>query len=139
MTELYDSIGQGYSQHRRPDVRIRHALLRALDGFDSIVNVGAGTGSYEPRDRFVVAVEPSPVMVRQRPPHAAPAVQASATALPFRDAAFDASTVSLFVALPLASCLFTAGLSVHGMILWISAPARWFTMYFPSPRTWKYA
>lgn len=97
MTELYDSIGQGYSHRRRPDVRIQRAILKALDGLSSIVNVGAGTGSYEPRDRFVVAVEPSPVMLRQRPPHAAPAVQASATALPFRDAAFDASTAILTV------------------------------------------
>lgn len=97
MTELYDSIGQGYSRHRRPDLRIQRVILRALDGLDSIVNVGAGTGSYEPRDRFVVAVEPSPVMIRQRSPDAAPAVQASATALPFRDAAFDASTALLTV------------------------------------------
>ena len=97
MRDLYDSLGQGYTQHRRPDPRIRHAILRALDGSDSVVNVGAGTGSYEPRDRFVVAVEPAPVMIRQRPPEAAPVVQASAAALPFRDATFDAATAILTV------------------------------------------
>src|SRR5262249_37390455 len=57
----------------------------------------AGAGSYEPTDRRVVAVEPSPVMLRQRPPDRAPAVQASATALPFRDGAFDAALAVLTV------------------------------------------
>jgi SAM-dependent methyltransferase len=62
-----------------------------------VVNVGAGTGSYEPADRPVVAVEPSSAMLRQRRPGAAPAVQASATDLPFRDAAFGAALAVLTV------------------------------------------
>jgi SAM-dependent methyltransferase len=97
MTELYDAIGTGYALHRRPDLRVARSILAALDGCASVVNVGAGSGSYEPRDRFVVAVEPSAVMIRQRPRDAAPVVQAAATALPFRDGAFDASTAILTV------------------------------------------
>lgn len=97
MTELYDKIGQSYGRFRRPDSRIQLAILRALEGVDHVVNVGAGTGSYEPRDRSVVAVEPSILMIRQRPTWAAPAIQASATALPFRDACVDASLAILTI------------------------------------------
>jgi len=93
---LYDTIGRGYSRHRRADPRIRNAILRAL-GAGSVVNVGAGTGSYEPSKRRVVAVEPSMDMIRQRRAHAAPVVQASATHLPFRDASFDASLAVLTI------------------------------------------
>jgi SAM-dependent methyltransferase len=95
MAELYDSIGREYRKFRRPDPRIQFAILRALQGLGPVVNVGAGTGSYEPGDRFVVAVEPSMVMIRQRSGRAAPAVQAGATDLPFRDASFDASLAIL--------------------------------------------
>ncbi len=66
MTELYDTIGVGYSGYRRPDPRIAAAITSALDGAETVVNVGAGTGSYEPQDRRVVAVEPSGQMIRQR-------------------------------------------------------------------------
>jgi len=97
MTELYDSIGKDYRRFRRPDPRIGLALLRALDGLGRVVNVGAGTGSYEPRDRFVVAVEPSMVMIRQRSENAAPSVQASASNLPFQDGCFDASLAILTI------------------------------------------
>lgn len=97
MTELYDAIGTGYARHRRPDLRVQRSILAALDGCASVVNVGAGSGSYEPRDRFVVAVEPSAVMIRQRPRDSAPVVQAASTALPFRAGAFDASTAILTV------------------------------------------
>ncbi len=97
MRELYDSIGRHYRRFRRPDARIEQALLRTLEGVDRVVNVGAGTGSYEPRGRFVVAVEPSMVMIRQRPPSSAPAVQASAASLPFEDARFDASLAILTI------------------------------------------
>jgi SAM-dependent methyltransferase len=97
MTELYDSIGNEYRRFRRPDPRVGLVLLRALNGLGRVVNVGAGTGSYEPRDRFVVAVEPSMVMIRQRTPDAAPSVQASASDLPFQDESFDASLAILTI------------------------------------------
>jgi len=93
--ELYDSIGHGYATRRMPDSRIAAPIISALGASESVVNVGAGAGSYEPRDRRVVAVEPSMVMIRQRPSEVAPAVSASATALPFRDASFDASLAIL--------------------------------------------
>src|SRR5262245_42199305 len=97
MAELYDTIGQRYGTYRRPDPRIAAAIAAALGPVGRVVNVGAGTGSYEPRDRAVVAVEPAHAMIRQRPPDSAPAVQASATALPFRDAAFDTALAVLTV------------------------------------------
>lgn len=86
----YDVIGDDYALSRRSDPRIAAALIAALGGARSVLNVGAGTGSYEPTDRAVIAVEPSAVMLAQRPPDAAPAVQARAEALPFADDAFDA-------------------------------------------------
>lgn len=95
--ELYDSIGHGYPKRRQPDPRIAVQILRALGNAASVVNVGAGTGSYEPCDRQVVAVEPSKVMIRQRASNAAPVVQASATHLPFRDASVDASLAVLTI------------------------------------------
>jgi SAM-dependent methyltransferase len=94
---LYDTIGQGYRHYRRQDPRIRDAVIRRLGDARTVVNVGAGTGSYEPSDRLVIAVEPSIVMIRQRANDAAPAVRATATALPFRDAAFDASMAVLTI------------------------------------------
>lgn len=93
----YDVIGRGYAAHRRPDPRIAALVHEALGGAGTVVNVGAGAGSYEPADRVVVAVEPSTVMLRQRPPSAAPAVQAMAEALPFPGDAFDAALVVLSV------------------------------------------
>jgi SAM-dependent methyltransferase len=95
--ELYDTIGRGYDAHRRPDPRLAAAITAALGASASVVNVGAGAGSYEPVDRPVVAVEPSPAMLRQRRPGAAPAVRASATELPFRDAGFAAALAVLTV------------------------------------------
>jgi SAM-dependent methyltransferase len=94
---LYDAIGLGYQRFRQPDVRIERMLHEALGDAAHIVNVGAGTGSYEPRDRKVIAVEPSLQMVRQRPPGSAPAIRAVASALPFADAAFDAAMALLTV------------------------------------------
>ena len=67
MTTAYDRIGMTYSATRRPDPRIAARILDALGDAVSVLNVGAGAGSYEPRDRNVVAVEPSEVMIRQRP------------------------------------------------------------------------
>ena len=90
MAEVYDVIGGGYSTRRHPDPRIAAALRDALDGCRTAVNVGAGTGSYEPDDLEVVAVEPSLTMIRQRRQGAAAVVQGRAEMLPFRDASFDA-------------------------------------------------
>ncbi len=93
----YDTIGRTYAQTRRTDPRIARAIWKALGDARSVVNVGAGTGSYEPVDRRVVAVEPSRTMIRQRNVTAAPVVQAWAEALPFADGAFDASLAVLTV------------------------------------------
>jgi hypothetical protein len=92
---LYDTIGTGYATTRRPDPHIAARIHAALRDAWHIVNVGAGAGSYEPADRPVVAVEPSAVMLTQRPTGAAPAVQAVAEALPFADATFDAAMALL--------------------------------------------
>lgn len=97
MTQTYDHIGVGYGNYRRPDPRIAAAILRALGRVDSVVNVGAGTGSYEPSDGAVVAVEPSIAMIRQRRRGSTAVVQASVTHLPFRDAAFAAALAVLTV------------------------------------------
>ena len=97
MGQLYDRIGKTYADYRRPDPRIAAAIRKALGGAQSIVNIGAGTGSYEPTDCNVVAVEPSPVMIAQRALGAAPVVRASAMNLPFGDDAFDAGLAILTV------------------------------------------
>jgi len=92
---IYDEIGRGYSVTRRDDLRIAAAIRRALGDARRVVNVGAGTGSYEPPGLAVVAVEPSLEMIRQRRPGAAPALRAVAEALPFRGGAFDAALAVL--------------------------------------------
>lgn len=94
---LYDQIGIRYATRRKPDPRIEARIDAALGGCSGVLNVGAGTGSYEPANRFVVAVEPSIEMIRQRAPNAAPVVQASADQLPFRDRSFDAALAVLTV------------------------------------------
>lgn len=94
-TPVYDRIGRTYAGERRTDPRIAAPILAALGSAASVVNVGAGTGSYEPRDRRVIAVEPSVQMVRQRPPDAAPVVRGVAEALPFPDRSFDAALAVL--------------------------------------------
>jgi SAM-dependent methyltransferase len=93
--DLYDRIGHGYTFTRHPDARIAHAIWRALGDARSVVNIGAGAGAYEPRDRTVLAVDPSAVMLAQRPPHAAPALIGTAEALPLADDSFDAAMVVL--------------------------------------------
>ena len=88
----YDKIGIGYSDIRRPDPRIAARIEVALGDARTVLNVGAGTGSYEPADREVTAVEPSAEMIAQRPAGSAPVVQASAEKLPFeREKPFDAA------------------------------------------------
>jgi len=95
--ELYDRIGRSYQQFRRADPRIAELVLQALGSAGSVVNVGAGVGSYEPVDRHVVAVEPSLTMIQQRPPSSAPVVRASACALPFADSTFAAALAILTI------------------------------------------
>src|SRR5688500_10917598 len=94
---VYDRIGVGYQRFRRADPRIAVAVERALGDATRVVNVGAGTGSYEPRGRAVTAVEPSDEMVRQRPRGSARCVRADAARLPFPDATFDAAMAMLTV------------------------------------------
>lgn len=89
MSQLYDRLGPGYEHSRAPDPRIARLVEAAIGDARSIINVGAGTGSYEPHDRCVVAVEPSAAMRARRPGSAAPCVVASAEALPFDDASVD--------------------------------------------------
>ena len=93
--QLYQSIGNSYSGARRPDPRIQRLIVTALGDAQSVVNVGAGTGNYEPVDRRVVAVEPSLAMIAQRRPGAAPAIRAVAEALPFEDQTFQAAMAIL--------------------------------------------
>jgi SAM-dependent methyltransferase len=88
---VYDRIGVTYAATRRADPRIAAAIVDALGDARSVLNVGAGTGAYEPVDREVLAVEPSATMIAQRPPTAAPAVQATAEKLPLADDSFDAA------------------------------------------------
>jgi len=92
---LYDSIGTGYVAVRREDPRIAARIRAALGDARTVVNVGAGTGAYEPADLDVTAVEPSAVMIAQRPEGAAPVVRAFAEELPFEDGSFDAAMVVL--------------------------------------------
>lgn len=87
---LYDRIGVGYAEYRRPDGRIARRIDSALGQCHSVLNVGAGAGSYEPKSRFVVAVEPSAEMIRQRPRNTALVARATAEQLPFHDRSFDA-------------------------------------------------
>jgi SAM-dependent methyltransferase len=88
---LYDTIGTSYAVTRRTEPRIAEQVWAALGDARTLLNVGAGTGSYEPHDRDVTAVEPSAVMRAQRPPGAAPCVAATAERLPFPDRSFDAA------------------------------------------------
>ena len=92
---LYNRIGHGYATRRRPDPQMAAQLWQALGDAVTVLNVGAGSGSYEPRDRDVTAVEPSAVMRAQRPDDAAPCIDAEAAALPFDDASFDAAMAVL--------------------------------------------
>jgi hypothetical protein len=87
----YEKRGAGYVRQRRPDPRIGALILAALGDARTILNVGAGSGSYEPADRYVLAIEPSRAMRAQRAPTAAPAIEAFAEALPLDNASVDAS------------------------------------------------
>lgn len=93
----YGEIGRSYSRFRQPDPTIAAQILTALGDAQTVLNVGAGAGSYEPTDRKVTAVEPSSSMRAQRPAHLGPAIDAVAEALPFSDQFFDASMASVTV------------------------------------------
>ncbi len=94
---LYDTISSGYTSTRRADPRIALHVHAALRDARTVLNVGAGTGNYEPLDRQVVAVEPSTEMIRKRAPGLAPTVQAAAEDLPFPAGCFDAALAVLTV------------------------------------------
>jgi SAM-dependent methyltransferase len=93
----YNRHGVTYARHRRADPRIEARVHAALDEVRTVLNVGAGTGSYEPRDREVTAVEPSATMRERRPADAAPAIDARAEALPFAEDTFDAAMACVTV------------------------------------------
>ena len=93
--QVYQSIGNSYSAARRPDPCIQRLIVTALGDARSVVNMGAGTGNYEPVNRRVVAVEPSLSMIAQRGLGAAPAIRAVAEALPFGNQTFDAALAIL--------------------------------------------
>ena len=93
----YERHGRTYARHRRADPRIAARIHAALGDARTVLNVGAGTGSYEPADRWVLAVEPSATMRAQRPAGAAPAIAARAEALPFDDDAVDAAMACLTI------------------------------------------
>ncbi|MEM6990159.1 MAG: methyltransferase domain-containing protein [Myxococcota bacterium] len=93
----YDRIGVGYANTRREDPRTARRIIDALGDARTVVNVGAGSGSYEPTDRHVIAIEPSDTMASQRPPHRSPAIRATAGALPLRNDSVDAAMAVLTV------------------------------------------
>ncbi|WP_290843461.1 class I SAM-dependent methyltransferase [Henriciella sp.] len=97
MTALYDTIGIDYAQLRKPDPRIARQIHAALGDASTILNVGAGSGSYEPQGRALTAIEPSAEMIAQRPDTGAIAIQGSAESLPFADKSFDASMAVLTI------------------------------------------
>lgn len=89
--ERYDRIGEGYARLRREDPDVVARIHAALGESRSVVNVGAGAGSYEPTDRHVISIEPSALMAAQRPAHLSPAVRAFAGNLPLHDLSVDAA------------------------------------------------
>jgi SAM-dependent methyltransferase len=93
----YGRIGHSYGAYRQPDPRIAALIDAALGPAATVLNVGAGAGSYEPTDRRVTAVEPSASMRAQRPPHLAPAIDAVAERLPFGDDSFDAAMATFTI------------------------------------------
>ncbi len=97
MRRIYDQIGTGYSALRKSDPRLYAQIHKELGPAKTVLNVGAGTGSYEPIDKHVVSLEPSGKMIEQRLNSKAKIVQGQAEYLPFRDASFDASMAILTI------------------------------------------
>ena len=88
---IYNKIGVGYAQTRQEDPKLYNRILQNLGDAKSVVNIGAGAGSYEPKNLEVLAVEPSEVMIQQRKPGSAPVIQATADKLPLKDKSYDAA------------------------------------------------
>jgi SAM-dependent methyltransferase len=97
MSALYDTIGLNYADLRKPDARIAGKIEAALGAAQTILNVGAGAGSYEPTGRQVTAIEPSAPMIKQRSASNTSVVQGQAEDLPFDDKSFDASMAVLTI------------------------------------------
>ncbi|MCA9858122.1 MAG: class I SAM-dependent methyltransferase [Thermomicrobiales bacterium] len=136
----YGVIGTGYAVYRQPDPRIAAQIARALGDAGTVLNVGAGSGNYEPADREVIAVEPSATMRAQRPPGSPPAIDAVAEHLPFPDGAFDAvmasSTVHQWADLAKGIAEMKR-VSRGPVVVTVSDPVRlrefWLADYFPEP------
>jgi SAM-dependent methyltransferase len=94
---VYDRIGQGYRRFRRSDRRIADLILTSLGDAQSVINVGAGSGSYEPSDREVLAIEPSDLMISQRPSGSARCIRGKAEQLPVESQSFDAAMAILTI------------------------------------------
>src|SRR5688500_3916932 len=93
----YGAIGSQYSRYRQPEPRIAKFIHQAFADAQTVLNVGAGAGSYEPTDKIITAVEPSASMRAQRPEHLPKAIDAVAEKLPFNDKSFDASMATFSV------------------------------------------
>ena len=93
----YGAVGAVYVNYRQPEPNIAARIWAALGDAESVINVGAGAGSYEPLDREVCPVEPSSSMREQRPPSLPTAIDASAEALPFPDRHFDAAMATFTI------------------------------------------
>jgi SAM-dependent methyltransferase len=139
-TPLYEEIGRSYGRTRREDPRIAADVRAALGPGRSVVNVGAGTGNYEPADRTVVAVDPSPAMVRQRQGRSTSVVVGVAEQLPFPDGAFDAALAVLTMhhwSDPMAG-LRELRRVAHRQVVFFFEPlhshAFWAVHYFPEAR-----
>ena len=114
------ALSDGYALRRRPDPRIASAIASALAGARTVVNIGAGTGSYEPTDRIVQAVEPSELMIGQRATGAAPCMRGSAESLPFDTGAYDAAVDPMpGVEASPAAMRSGVGLVWRSMLLWM--------------------
>ncbi len=137
MVAKYDDIGKTYTATRRPDPRIRELLIRRIGASARVLNIGAGTGSYEPPDRYVVAVDPSQTMLNQRSPDSAPAVRAVAEHLPFPSSSFDLSLAILSIhhwdnwRRGVSEALRVSG-GRFMTLTWVGFPnGFWLTDYFP--------
>jgi hypothetical protein len=93
----YNARGQTYAQQRRTDPGIAALVHQALGSARTVLNIGAGAGSYEPTDRHVLAIEPSATMRAQRPAHLTPAIDGVAENLPLDDQSVDASMAMVTV------------------------------------------